>query len=74
MNCEPSRSKDETRPVLLHVPVDLLVQLDEAAAVLRLPRTRLILRSLNRELQTDLREEVARHQKTLKQDFAWPLV
>lgn len=64
----------ETRPILLNVPIDLLEQLDEASVILRLPRTRLILRSLNRELQTDLRDEVARHQKTLEQDFSWPLV
>lgn len=66
-------NKKDTRPVLLHFPIGLLDQLDDAASVLRLSRTRLILRSLNRELQTDLKDEVARHQKTLKQDFSWPL-
>lgn len=65
---------NHTQAILLNVPLDLLVQLDNAAAVLRLSRTRLILRSLHRELSTDLKDEVDRYQGIVARDFAsWPL-
>lgn len=67
-------TKHSTKPILLQVPCPLLKQLDEAAAVLRLPRVHLILRSLNRELQTTLKAEIDCHRRTLESEFAlWPL-
>ena len=51
-------SKQPKKQILLAVPEDLLQKLDYSASVLHLNRTALILRSLNRDLETTLRHEV----------------
>lgn len=68
-------SKQRTRQVVINFPVDLLHQLDEAAAAMKLCRSHLILRSLRRDYSAILRLEAgkARQQsRDLETEFgAW---
>jgi hypothetical protein len=68
--------KERNRPILLNVPESLLAKYDIAASALRYNRTRLILRSLNRDLETTLRHEVFRacnHSRDRAREFGeWP--
>jgi len=50
--------KIKRKPVQLHIPVDLLHDLDKAARALGMPRTRLILRALRRDLAAMMVHEV----------------
>ena len=60
-----------SRAILIHLPLTMIAELDEAAEALSIHRTDIIRRSLQRELQTTLSEEV-RRQKARAVEFARP--
>ena len=55
-----------SRPVLIHLPLDMLQQLDAAADAFEMCRADVIRRSLKRELSTALGEEVQRMQRVVQ--------
>lgn len=55
-----------SRPVLIHLPLDMLRQLDAAADAFGMYRAEVIRRSLKRELSTILGEEVQRMQRMIR--------
>lgn len=56
MDDKPTRVP--TKRIILTIPAPLLGQLDDAAKSLRFSRTRLIVRSLKRDMSTTLQREV----------------
>ena len=49
-----------TRPILIHLPVEMIQQLDAAADLFGIYRAEIIRRSLSRELSTVLGDEIQR--------------
>jgi hypothetical protein len=59
-----------TRPVLIHIPLELLQKLDEAADLFGMYRAEVIRRSLKRELTTVLGDEVQRMERYMKRKIS----
>jgi hypothetical protein len=57
-----------TRPVLIHLPLELLQKLDEAADLFGMYRAEVIRRSLKRELSTVLGDEVQRMERYMRRN------
>jgi hypothetical protein len=55
-----------SRPVLIHLPLELLQKLDEAADLFGMYRAEVIRRSLKRELSTVLGDEVQRMERYMR--------
>lgn len=57
------------KPILVHLPLTMLAQLNHAAAVLRCPRSHVIRRSLQRDLDLVVRfelEKIVREREATK--------
>ena len=59
-----------SRPVLIHLPVEMLQQLNAAADVFGMYRAEVIRRPLTRELRAVLGEEVQRMQRMIRSNLS----
>ena len=59
---------EQLKPILFNVPISLLEQLDFSASELNLTRSELLRRSLRRDLEFVICNEIKRHRETQAQN------